>query len=115
MSTLILSGLAQHETIVLHVSRPARATRSPLRAAGVPTYGVSGMFGDTEDIRAHGRDERIGVVGIYDGVELSHRFLRALTGATPAGATAGRRRVTGPRSIAIQWQRKVIAQARLPV
>jgi acetylornithine deacetylase/succinyl-diaminopimelate desuccinylase-like protein len=32
-----------------------------LRAAGIPVYGVSGMFGDVDDVRAHGRDERIGV------------------------------------------------------
>src|SRR5207253_6864064 len=31
----------------------------PLRANGIPVYGVSGMFGDVEDIRAHGQNERI--------------------------------------------------------
>jgi acetylornithine deacetylase/succinyl-diaminopimelate desuccinylase-like protein len=30
-----------------------------LRAAGIPTYGVSGIFTDEDDVRAHGRDERI--------------------------------------------------------
>ena len=28
-----------------------------LRSAGIPVYGVSGMFGDVDDVRAHGRDE----------------------------------------------------------
>jgi acetylornithine deacetylase/succinyl-diaminopimelate desuccinylase-like protein len=27
--------------------------------AGIPTYGVSGMFGDEDDVRAHGRSERV--------------------------------------------------------
>ena len=40
-----------------------------LRAAGVPTYGVSGLFGDPNDVRAHGRDERMLVKSFYDGQE----------------------------------------------
>ena len=27
-----------------------------LRAKGIPMYGVSGLFGDIADVRAHGRD-----------------------------------------------------------
>ena len=30
-----------------------------LREAGIPTYGVQGFFKDRNDIRAHGRDERM--------------------------------------------------------
>ena len=52
-----------------------------LRNSGIPTYGVSGMFTDMDDPRAHGRDERIGVVDFYDGVEFMYRFTKALTGA----------------------------------
>ena len=36
-----------------------------LRQAGIPVYGVSGMFGDVDDVRAHGRDERIAVNAFY--------------------------------------------------
>ena len=32
-----------------------------LRNAGIPTFGVDGLFDDIDDIRAHGRDERVGV------------------------------------------------------
>src|SRR5262249_5319117 len=32
-----------------------------LRAAGIPTYGVQGFFYDRDDIRFHGRDERLKV------------------------------------------------------
>lgn len=49
-----------------------------LRQAGIPVYGVSGMFADIDDVRAHGRDERIGVKEFYDGVEFMYRFLRLL-------------------------------------
>lgn len=53
-----------------------------LRAAGVPTYGVSGVFLDIDDIRAHGRDERIMVKSFYDGVEYTYRLVREIAGAT---------------------------------
>ncbi len=50
-----------------------------LRMAGIPVYGVSGIFEDVDDIRAHGRDERIGVQNFYDGVEFMYRFIKAFT------------------------------------
>jgi acetylornithine deacetylase/succinyl-diaminopimelate desuccinylase-like protein len=43
-------------------------------------YGVSGVFLDQDDIRAHGRDERIGVREFYEGAEYSYRLVRALAG-----------------------------------
>jgi acetylornithine deacetylase/succinyl-diaminopimelate desuccinylase-like protein len=45
-----------------------------LNAAGIPTYGVSGMFADAEGSHAHGLDERIRVKSLLDG----RRFLYAL-------------------------------------
>jgi len=48
-----------------------------LRNAGIPTYGVSAVFEDPNDIRAHGRDERIAVESFYDALEFWHRMLRA--------------------------------------
>lgn len=49
-----------------------------LRAAGIPVYGVSGMFGEIDDVRAHGRDERIGVKEFYEGLEFMYRFIKTL-------------------------------------
>jgi hypothetical protein len=43
---------------------------------------VSGVFLDQDDIRAHGRDERIGVREFYGGVESSYRLVKALATAT---------------------------------
>jgi acetylornithine deacetylase/succinyl-diaminopimelate desuccinylase-like protein len=51
-----------------------------LRAAGIPTYGVSGVFLDVDDIRAHGRDERIMVASFYEGLEYIYRLLLEFSG-----------------------------------
>jgi acetylornithine deacetylase/succinyl-diaminopimelate desuccinylase-like protein len=49
--------------------------------AGIPTYGVSGVALDQDDVRAHGKDERVRVNSFYDGVEFYYRYLRAISGA----------------------------------
>jgi len=51
-----------------------------LRLAGIPTYGVPGVFADIDDVRAHGRDERIGVKEFYDGVDFYYLFIKSLGG-----------------------------------
>jgi acetylornithine deacetylase/succinyl-diaminopimelate desuccinylase-like protein len=51
-----------------------------LRGQGIATYGVSGIFIDIDDTRAHGRDERIGVKDFYEGLEFIDRLVRALSG-----------------------------------
>jgi len=53
-----------------------------LRSAGIPVYGISGMFGDVDDIRAHGKDERIGVKEFYNGVEFMYRLMKTLSSDT---------------------------------
>jgi acetylornithine deacetylase/succinyl-diaminopimelate desuccinylase-like protein len=52
------------------------------RAVGIPAYGVSGIFSDPNDARAHGRDERILVKSFYDGQEFLYRLVRELAGPT---------------------------------
>jgi acetylornithine deacetylase/succinyl-diaminopimelate desuccinylase-like protein len=49
-----------------------------LRAAGIPTYGVSGAFIEQGDLRAHGKDERIRVRDFYEGVAFYDRFVKRL-------------------------------------
>jgi acetylornithine deacetylase/succinyl-diaminopimelate desuccinylase-like protein len=51
-------------------------------AAGIPTYGFSGMGIDEDDDRAHGKDERIGVEAFYTGVEFDYLYLKRLTGGS---------------------------------
>ncbi len=48
-------------------------------AAGMPTYCVSGEAIDRDDIRAHGKDERIPVASFYKGVDFYYQFLKAVT------------------------------------
>ena len=49
-----------------------------LRSAGIPTYGVQGFFFDREDIRFHGRDERMGVKSFYEGQEFLYDLVKRL-------------------------------------
>jgi acetylornithine deacetylase/succinyl-diaminopimelate desuccinylase-like protein len=51
-----------------------------LRRAGIAVYGVSGMFEDVEDIRAHGRDERVRQTWFFEGLEFGYRLVKRLTG-----------------------------------
>jgi len=47
-----------------------------LRIAGIPTYGVQGIFYDASDIRFHGRDERVGVREFYEAQEFLYRLVK---------------------------------------
>jgi len=52
-----------------------------LRNAGMPVYGVSGLFVDPnndEDTRAHGLNERISMHAFYDQLEFTYRLLKDL-------------------------------------
>jgi acetylornithine deacetylase/succinyl-diaminopimelate desuccinylase-like protein len=51
-----------------------------LRREGIPVYGVSGLFGDMDDVRAHGQDERIRIQNFYEGQEFLYRLVKALSG-----------------------------------
>jgi acetylornithine deacetylase/succinyl-diaminopimelate desuccinylase-like protein len=48
-----------------------------VRNAGIPVYGVSAMFSDPNDVRAHGRDERIPVRSFYDALDFWYDLVRA--------------------------------------
>jgi len=50
------------------------------RRAGIPMYGVSGLFNDIDDVRAHGKDERLAVSALYEGQEFLYRLVKALSG-----------------------------------
>ena len=51
-------------------------------AAGIPSFGFSALAIDRDDVRAHGKDERLRVSSYYDGVDFYYQYLKALTGAT---------------------------------
>jgi acetylornithine deacetylase/succinyl-diaminopimelate desuccinylase-like protein len=47
--------------------------------AGIPSYGINGVAVDRDDMRMHGKDERLKVDSYYTGVEFYYLFLKALT------------------------------------
>jgi len=51
--------------------------------AGMPSYGINGIAIDRDDVRMHGKDERVKVDSYYTGVEFYYRFLEALTRGRP--------------------------------
>ena len=51
-----------------------------LTPAGIPTYGVSGLFMDPSKVNAHGLNERILVESLYESREFLDRLIRAYAG-----------------------------------
>ena len=49
-----------------------------LRAAGIPTYGVSGIFSLPGETNAHGRDEKLRTKSFYDGLAFLDALVRRL-------------------------------------
>jgi acetylornithine deacetylase/succinyl-diaminopimelate desuccinylase-like protein len=48
------------------------------RQLGVPTYGITGTAIDLDDIRMHGKDERVAVQDFYDGLEFEYQLVKAI-------------------------------------
>lgn len=65
----IIPSMAAYATDGLH-----------MRRAGLPTYGVSGIFMRNEDVFAHGLNERVPVKSFYAALDYWHRLLTDLAG-----------------------------------
>ncbi len=52
-----------------------------LTAGGVPTYGLSGMFGDSDGGGVYGLNERIRVRSLYEGREYLYRVVKLYANA----------------------------------
>jgi acetylornithine deacetylase/succinyl-diaminopimelate desuccinylase-like protein len=50
-----------------------------LREAGIPTYGVQGIFYDRDDIRFHGRDERVRVQSFHEAQTFLYELVKRLS------------------------------------
>ncbi len=50
-----------------------------LRNIGIPVYGTSGLASDIDDVRAHGRDERVQVKAFYEGQEYLYGLVKLLS------------------------------------
>jgi len=53
------------------------------RNAGIPSYGIGGGWNELNDLRMHGRDERMSRQSFYEEVEFTYRLMKALTGGSP--------------------------------
>jgi acetylornithine deacetylase/succinyl-diaminopimelate desuccinylase-like protein len=53
-----------------------------LRVAGIPTYGIQGIFFDRDDIRFHGRDERVPVQSFFEGQSFLYDLVKSLSTPT---------------------------------
>jgi acetylornithine deacetylase/succinyl-diaminopimelate desuccinylase-like protein len=51
-----------------------------LRGAGIPAYGVSGLFSDPGKSGVHGLNEQVGVKELYDSKEFLYRLVKRLAG-----------------------------------
>jgi acetylornithine deacetylase/succinyl-diaminopimelate desuccinylase-like protein len=49
-----------------------------LRRAGIPTYGIQGIFIERDDFRAHGQDERLTVTAFYEGEAFLYELVKSL-------------------------------------
>jgi acetylornithine deacetylase/succinyl-diaminopimelate desuccinylase-like protein len=52
-----------------------------MRAVGIPTFGVSGLFSEPGESNAHGRDEKMRVKSFYEGLEFLDQLVRQVTSA----------------------------------
>jgi acetylornithine deacetylase/succinyl-diaminopimelate desuccinylase-like protein len=48
------------------------------RQLGIPTYGINGTATDLNDIRAHGKDERVAVKDFYNGLEFEYELVKRI-------------------------------------
>jgi acetylornithine deacetylase/succinyl-diaminopimelate desuccinylase-like protein len=68
--------------VVLPTMSAGATDGSYLRNAGIPTYGHSGLAGDINDSRIHGKDERIPVKSFYEGEDYLYRLVKMLSGGS---------------------------------
>jgi acetylornithine deacetylase/succinyl-diaminopimelate desuccinylase-like protein len=50
-----------------------------VRNAGIPVYGIGGIFTEPSESRAHGRDERIEIRRFYEGLEFGRMVVERLS------------------------------------
>ncbi|MDH5196494.1 MAG: M20/M25/M40 family metallo-hydrolase, partial [Gemmatimonadota bacterium] len=67
-------------TPVIPFMAPYGTDGKEVRRAGIPTYGVMGIFAKDSDQFAHGLNERVSVPAFYDALEFWHVVLNVLAG-----------------------------------
>ncbi|MDH3455468.1 MAG: M20/M25/M40 family metallo-hydrolase [Gemmatimonadota bacterium] len=69
-------------TPVIPFMAPYGTDGKEVRRAGIPTYGVMGIFMKDSDQYAHGLNERVSVRAFYDALEFWHTVITELAGRT---------------------------------
>jgi acetylornithine deacetylase/succinyl-diaminopimelate desuccinylase-like protein len=67
-------------TPILPYMAPYGTDGKEVRRAGIPTYGIMGLFIKDSDQFAHGLNERVPVRSFYDALEFWHAVLGRLAG-----------------------------------
>ncbi|HXA00241.1 MAG TPA: M20/M25/M40 family metallo-hydrolase [Candidatus Dormibacteraeota bacterium] len=79
-ATRVTSAMWPGVPVVPNMVMGATDGRS-LRIAGIPCYGIQGIFIDRDDVRFHGRDERIFVKSFYEGQAFLYDMVKLLAGS----------------------------------
>ncbi len=79
--------VADDQITITQLDQPVLSAPCCRRNADFPTYGHFGLAGDINDIRIHGKDERILVKPFYDGEEYLYRPVKLLSGCSQQEAT----------------------------
>jgi acetylornithine deacetylase/succinyl-diaminopimelate desuccinylase-like protein len=74
--------VSQHfpDTVVIPLMSTGATDGLHTRNAGIPTYGISALFGVPGESRAHGQDERVRVQSFYEALDFWHDLLRTFGG-----------------------------------
>ena len=64
---------------VIQIMQGGATDAIPWRNAGIPAYGITGLMLDPDDMRLHGRDERVPVKSFFDAQEFTARLVKRLT------------------------------------
>jgi len=64
--------------VVVPVMSSGATDGSYVRRAGIPVYGIGGIFTEPDESRAHGRDERVEIRRFYEGVEFAKAMVERL-------------------------------------
>jgi acetylornithine deacetylase/succinyl-diaminopimelate desuccinylase-like protein len=65
-------------TPILPIMSAGASDSAITRAAGIASYGLDGIFGDMDDDRAHGRDERVAAQAFDEELEFTYRLMKSL-------------------------------------
>ena len=66
-------------TLVVPIMETGASDSIYTMMAGIPSYGINGVAIERDDVRAHGKDERVKIDSYYTGAEFYYEFLKAMT------------------------------------